>query len=768
VTVATLHDHPAAAAHAARVEPGHRRRLLVLVDQYHGPYGGTEGQIHTLLRHLPSGWDAELWVLRKSAWFEESDLPYPTRVLGVRSLGSLRTYLRVRRIARDVRKAGFDLIHTFMNDASVVGALLARRAGTPLVISRRDLGFWQTPRWLHMLRRTDRFASAVLANAAAVARHTTQAEHVPPALVHVVHNGQDPARFDVAPTPGLRERLGVPPAAPLVGLLANVKALKRQDDLIEGFLRLRDRHPALHVWFIGDDPGDDPPDQPRLVERVKARGLGGRVHVFRAERDAIAVLKHLDIGVLCSETEGLSNAILEYLGCGLPVVATDVGGNPDLVRHGENGWLYPPGDVDALTRHLDTLLSDPARARAMGAASRVRFERELTVDRMVAETTRRYEAVLAPPTEEAALSFEVVEDLAALEALAADWQALLGPRQLFAGPDWVLTALRHGGGRRRPHVLVARDGAGRLVGLLPLERSGRGVLAYAGQSLGGDHLDVVAAPGLAERVAAGALDHLAGLRWRRLRLRHLAEDGALRLAIRRLRWRLPYHERVATICPYLSIRGTYSGFLDAHPSKTFRRNVRRYVKRFLETEGAAFERVREPEKVGAAVDRFYALHAQRFEVRGERSAVTEDLRGFHRALAERAARAGRVALAFLRLGERDVACEYAFLDGHTMYAFQGGHDVECDVTSPGLVLRALILEHEVFGAGLASYDFLDGAEAYKARWTQEVRRLFDVEVHRPGRVGRAGCFLLGAPHLLRDLLRPQRASPWTSFEEDAS
>ena len=758
--MATVRDQPAARRGAGTGAGAPRRKLLVLVDQYHGPYGGTEGQIHTLLRHLPGTWDAELWVLRKSAWFEESDLPFPTRVLGVRSLGSLRTYLRVRRIAREVRRGGFDLIHTFMNDASVVGALLARRAATPLVISRRDLGFWQTPRWLQLLRRTDRFASAVLANAGAVARHTAEAEHVPPAMIHVVHNGQDPARFDVAPTPGLRERFGVPADAPLGGLLATVKALKRQDDRLDACERLRARHADLHVWFIGDDPGDDPPDQPRLVERVKARGLAHRVHVFRSERDAIAVLKHLDIGVLCSETEGLSNAILEYLGCGLPVVATAVGGNPDLVEHGENGWLYAPGDVDALTRHLDTLLSDPARARAMGQASRARFERELTVDRMVGETIARYEAVLAAPGEDAALSFEVVEDLDALESLAEDWQALLGPRQFFAGPDWVLSALRHGGAARRPHVIVARDAAGRLVGLLPLAHAGRGVLACAGQDLGGDHLDVVAAPGLAQRVAAGALHHVTGSRWRRLRLRHLAEDGALRLALRRRRWLLPFHERVATICPHLTVRGSFDDFLGEH--------VRRYVKRFLESEGAAVERVRAPEQMPAAIDRFYALHAERFEVRGERSAVSEELRGFHRALAQRAARAGRVALTFLRLGDRDVACEYAFLDGHTMYAFQGGHDAACEVTSPGLVLRALILRDVVFGAGLTSYDFLDGAEAYKARWTTEVRRLFDVEVHHPGLAGRAGCVLLGLPHLLRDLVRPQRASAWASFEEDAS
>jgi CelD/BcsL family acetyltransferase involved in cellulose biosynthesis len=87
------------------------------------------------------------------------------------------------------------------------------------------------------------------------------------------------------------------------------------------------------------------------------------------------------------------------------------------------------------------------------------------------------------------------------------------------------------------------------------------------------------------------------------------------------------------------------------------------------------------------------------------------------------------------------------------------------VTSPGLVLRGLILRDEVFGAGLCEYDFLDGAEAYKARWTTRVRRLFDVEVYRPGLRGRLRCALRGGPRMLRDLLRPERYRAGAPFDE---
>ncbi len=749
-----------AGARAAQAGPRAAcRRVLVLADQYHGPFGGTERQLLTLIEHLPAGWEAELWLLRKSPAFDETRLPVRTRVLDITSLQSLRTLWRIRTLARDVRAAGFDLVHSYMNDASVVGALLARRAGVPFVVSRRDLGFWQTPRWLQLLRRTNRFASAVIANADAVARHTARSEHVPLGMIHVVHNGQHPARFDVVPEQGLRERLGVPADAPIVGMLANVKALKRQDDLLDAFERLRAKHPELHVWFIGEDPGDDPPDQPKLAARIRARGLEGRAHIFRAEGNAIAVLKHLTVGVLCSETEGLSNSILEYLGCGLPVVATNVGGNPDLITDGENGLLYEAGDVGALTRHLDALLGDPARAAALGEAARARFDAEFTVRRMVEQTVAHYEEVLSDAGRAAApeLDVELVQDLDTLEALAPAWQALLRPGQLFAGPDWVLAALRHAPEFGTPCVLVAREQDGTLAGLLPLVRRGATV-AFAGADLGGDHLDVVAAPERALAVAEAALARLEREAWSSLRLRHLAEDGALRLAVRRRRWRLPFRERISTVCPYLTVAGTFDDYLAAHPSSTFRRNVRRYAKRFLAAEGARVERVRAPEDVPGAIERFYALHEQRFRERRERSAVGAGVRAFHEHVATRAARSGRAALTFLVVGERDVACEYGFSDGHVRYAFQGGQDPESGVTSPGLVLRALILRDEVIGEGLGEYDFLDGAEAYKARWTTRVRRLFDVDVRRPSTLGRWRSFLGGLPYVLRDLWRPERAT----------
>ena len=231
------------------------RRVLILVDVYHEPYGGTEGQIRTLVEHLPRGWSAEVWALRPSVWFEQGNFPCPTRVLEIGSLKSPRTWWRVRKLARAIRAQGFDVVHTYTNDASVIGPIAARWAKRPVLVSRRDLGFWQNPRWLTLLRRSDRLADGIVANSEAVALHAARVEHVPPGLIDVVHNGQPRTQFDAARDPDLRRRLGVPERVPVIGLLANMKAAEapgRSD---------RGGRPARRA----------PPGPARLVRRRRVR-----------------------------------------------------------------------------------------------------------------------------------------------------------------------------------------------------------------------------------------------------------------------------------------------------------------------------------------------------------------------------------------------------------------------------------------------------------------------------------------------------------------
>ena len=186
------------------------RRVLLLCDAYWNPHGGTEGQIHALVANLPATWSAELWIAHHSPFLEEHPFPCRTRSLRLGSLSRPWTWMRVRRLGREVRRRGFDLVQTFMGDASLVGPVMARVAGVPVLVSRRDLGFWHTPRTVSLLRRTGRLADGFLANAEAVKRHVVEVEHVPPADVAVVHNGHAFDGFARPRVAGLRAAHGIP------------------------------------------------------------------------------------------------------------------------------------------------------------------------------------------------------------------------------------------------------------------------------------------------------------------------------------------------------------------------------------------------------------------------------------------------------------------------------------------------------------------------------------------------------------------------------
>ena len=708
------------------------RRMLVLTDIFGGVHGGTEGQLVALLERLPASWEAELWVLQDSEYLGHHPFPCPWRQLHLPRMRHPMFLPRLRSVATAIRGAGFDLIHALHADTCTLAPVLGRWAGVPVLTSRRDLGYWQTPRRIESLRRANRHVAGILANSEAVARRTIDVEYAHPARVHVVRNGHDPARFEAAPHPTLRRDLGIPEDAPLVGLVANFRPLKRQRDLVDALALLTD-HSDAHVLFVGTGRGAD-----ATLAHAKALGLEGRVHVQGVTGDVVPVVRHLSVGVLCSESEGLSNAIIEYLACGLPVVATNVGGNPELVTPRINGFLYEVGDIEGLASHLGVLLADAERAQAFGAASEERFAAELTIDRMVDQTCALYERVLAPAPSSDEYTWSVEHDLGALEALASDWQALCTPNQFFAGPNWVLTWLRWSGAA--PRVLVARDRSGALAAVLPLAQQRRGVWAFAGQRMGADHLDLVARSSARGVLAAGVLSYLATLPWRRVDLWHMAEDGALRAALHDPRRAVPFEERATTICPYIETLGrTWDEYLATMFSRKRRHELRRTMRRFFEQPGARVEAVEKAADVASSIDRLFALHAARFRVQGKSTVFRgERLNAFHRALAERLLRDDELFLSFLRTDEGELAAYYGFRFGNKLYHFQSGMAPVDRGTSPGTILRNHTLAHDVFGRGLSEFDFLDGDESYKFQWATGQRRLFDITL-RPRTVrGAAG------------------------------
>jgi glycosyltransferase involved in cell wall biosynthesis len=223
---------------------------------------------------------------------------------------------------------------------------------------RRDTWYYLTAeRWLCRATR-----ARVVVPSRAVARFAVEHIGLGPQVVDVVPNGVDPARF--VPQSGSRRQSTT---ALWVGVMAPVKRL---DVLVNALSDV----PELHLRLVGSGPERD-----ALEKAVSERGLVGRVAFEGNVADPASAFAGSDLFVLTSAAENCPLALLQAMACGLPVIASRVGGVPEIVRDGVDGLLVPPGNPRALAHALGTLLADPVRARAMGTRARRRILEHYTV-----------------------------------------------------------------------------------------------------------------------------------------------------------------------------------------------------------------------------------------------------------------------------------------------------------------------------------------------------------------------------------------------------
>jgi len=215
-----------------------------------------------------------------------------------------------------------------------------------------------------------------------------------------------PERWTSRETRDLRRELGVPEEALLITMVANFHPIKGHPELIRALAllpkptspptqkgratRAMSSSPEAWLCLVGDG---------RLLDHCRSLasdlGVAGRV-VFAGHRgDIPRILQASDIFVLNSKSEGMSNALLEAIAAGLPCIATGVGGNPEVVADGVNGFLVPPNDAPALARRLAVLIQDPELRRVMGARSDEKARREFSFESMVAKTEAIYDEILA-------------------------------------------------------------------------------------------------------------------------------------------------------------------------------------------------------------------------------------------------------------------------------------------------------------------------------------------------------------------------------------
>jgi glycosyltransferase involved in cell wall biosynthesis len=375
-------------------EGGEPLPILYILDNFPDPHAGTEGQFWLLFRNLDQQrFAATIMLLRPSRFLSEQVRAEQLKVLGVQSLLSPGGIFKLLRAAWWARRSGFAIAHIYFNDSAIAFPMLLKLLGIKVIVSRRDLGFWYTPRTLRLLRFVAGWVDRVVANCEAVRAMVIRAEGFAPERVDVIYNGigRDSEGNGVA----TRAEFGIGDDARVIVVVANLRPLKRIGDALSMVASLQSRVGDCHLIVVGEDrdgkQGGSHRDE--LRARAGVLGVADKLHFAGKLANPMPVIALADLCVLFSESEGLSNTVIEYMLAGKPVICTDVGGNGELIVNDETGHLVPVGDVEAMTRCADSLLRDRARARQYGERGRARALSMFTAQTMVRKQSALYESL---------------------------------------------------------------------------------------------------------------------------------------------------------------------------------------------------------------------------------------------------------------------------------------------------------------------------------------------------------------------------------------
>lgn len=337
--------------------------------------GGSERQTVETARSLDRAEFSPHVACFRSEGIRRGDLKdagVPILALPVRSLRNLSTLRGARLLHRYIRRHSIQLVHTFDTPTNLFGVPVARLARVPIVLSsQRAYRELSPPFSRRLLRITDRLADGIVVNCQALVRHMVEDEGVESSRVSLCHNGIDTELFQPGPS-ALRSTV-LKDADLMVGVVCGLREEKRLDLLLQAFARIA--APGRRLVIVGSGPLKSE------IEELAARlSLQPYCHFEPATRAVTDWLRAIDVFVLPSRSEAFSNSLMEAMACGCAVIASDAGGNPELVTHESTGLLFPSGDVEALAAALTRLADDPCLRASLGTRAAAFIRDRFTLD----------------------------------------------------------------------------------------------------------------------------------------------------------------------------------------------------------------------------------------------------------------------------------------------------------------------------------------------------------------------------------------------------
>ena len=366
-----------------------RLRVLAVLDSP-TDQGGAERFALGLVTHLPRD-RFEPWVCStRFATPEASESLADAGVshISLRRTGKLDVY-RLGGLAMLLRLGRFDIIHAHMFGSNVWGTVLGKLCNVPVIIAHEH-------NWSYsgeLMRRTidrhviARYATRFVAVSESNRTRMIELEGIPAEKVLVLPTAYIPHRV-TEPT-DIRAELGLAPDARIIGVVATLRVEKALEVMISAAAQVIQTFPDAHLVIAGDGP-----QRESLEAQVTSMGLTGHVHFLGERRDVTPLLQTVDVGALSSDWEGMPLFVLECMATGTPVVATNVGGLPEIVEDDRTGLLVPPRDPAALAAAISALLADPERGRLLAATAAERMD-DFTIETVAHRFADLYEQLVS-------------------------------------------------------------------------------------------------------------------------------------------------------------------------------------------------------------------------------------------------------------------------------------------------------------------------------------------------------------------------------------
>ena len=365
-------------------------RLLHVVDGFR--MGGAENKLAELIERLDRqtfdqylanvGPDGPLYERFKSTGV-------PIYQCQRRNRFDIKPILKLKKLMHEKQ---IDIVQTTLFWADFSGILAAKLARVPVVLSWETVTHEGDPYHYKLQRKIGyklamKFASGIIAVSHEIKDSLIRRRGIPPDMIHVIHYGVDLNTFSLNGNPGKkREELGFSHDQIVIGIVARLEAVKGHKYFIEAFHQLAPKYRQMYAVLIGD--GSQKENLKKLVDKYQ---LQDRVRFLGIRRDIPELLHAIDIFVLPSIAgEGLPNVILEAMACGKPIVATRVGGTPEAVLDGENGYVVPAGDPAALASALQDLLDDAEKRKQFGLRSRQLVEEHFSLQKQLSSFEALY------------------------------------------------------------------------------------------------------------------------------------------------------------------------------------------------------------------------------------------------------------------------------------------------------------------------------------------------------------------------------------------